>query len=208
MNHHYETSVDRKSRWGGFLENPLISRWQRNCLDAGRIQGLCKAIQPYDYQSLLDVGCGGGEGKSANKDFYCGIDNSFTRVRFAAQHSPGHFFVSGDARTLPFKNRSFDMVMLIDTSHHIADHQLPAAINELKRVSKKYITISDPVLFPNQNPLSRLVYSLDRGGCIRRVDQMTRILEQIGGTRLLDVVQFKTFPGLYIHAAFILQIIG
>src|SRR5205085_2032395 len=143
MNQNYETSVDRKSRWGGFLEHPLVSRWQRNCLDYGRIEGLCQALKSYPYQTLLDVGCGGGEGEMVSKGFYCGIDNSFTRVHFA-----------------------------------------------------------------KQNLLSRLFYSLDRGGCFRQIDQMTRLLEKIEGLRLLEIIPFKTFPRLYLHAAFILQITG
>lgn len=206
IDHHYETAVDRKSRWGGILEHPRLSTWQRNCLDGGRVEGLCRALKPYDYESLLDVGCGGGEGQSAKKGFYCGIDNSFLRVHFASAEYPGSFFVNGDARRLPFQNQAFDMVMLIDTSHHITDEQLPAVVWELKRVSKKYIVISDPVVFSNQSRLSHLIYSLDRGGCFRKVDHMKDILKRVEGVRLLDVVEFKTFPGLYLHAAFILQI--
>src|SRR5689334_15677736 len=104
-NVNYETAVDRKSRWGGILEHPRISTFQRNCLDGWRVEGLVKALKPYDYKSLLDVGCGGGEDQSAKKGFYCGVDNSFIRVKVASSEYPDNHFINSDARCLPFKNK-------------------------------------------------------------------------------------------------------
>ena len=201
----YLTPVDRKLRCGGILENPIVSNFQRNCLDYGRVAGLKKALQPYDYKSVLDVGCGLGECSAVSKGLYYGLDNSFRRANFAAQTYVKSCFFVGDALRLPVQNDSFDLVMLIDTSHHLSDQALGQVLLELKRASRKYIVISDPVVTADQSRLSAFFYRLDRGACFRKSEEMKAIFAKVDGLQLKEVVSFKTFPGFYIHTAFILQ---
>ena len=203
-----ETFPDRKERWGGILENPYISKVQRNMLDAGRLGRLSRILKSYSYQSVLDVGCGLGEYTALVKDrrgSYCGFDNSFRRLTFAAQHYPRCHFLVGDARHLPFPEGRFDLVMLIDTSHHLSDEELKIVLHEMKRVSKKYIVVGDPILFDQQSPLSRFFYKLDRGACFRPVRQMENIFQQTGGLKMLDTPCYRTFPGFYLRAVCILE---
>ena len=197
--------TDRKLRWGGILENPLVSAIQRNCLDYGRVSGLEKALKACEYKSVLDVGCGLGECSMLSKGFYCGLDNSLRRVDFAVRkYKQSHFFVA-DALRLPVEESSFDLVMLIDTSHHLSDQGFYQVLLELKRVSKKYIVVSDPVVTPDQSRLSAFFYRLDRGACFREPEEMKKNFARVQGLRLKEAVSFKTFPGLYVHAAFILE---
>lgn len=201
-----ETIVDRKNRWGGVLEIPFISNIQRNCLDLGRVEGLVKALEPYDYESVLDVGCGLGESCAVKKGKYIGLDNSFLRVHYASKRFKECSFLMADALELPMKDRSFDLVMMIDTSHHLTDRQFEIVLKELKRVSRKFVVISDPILTKGQNKLSSFFYSLDRGACFRDTNATTHLLRGLSGTQLIDIKQFKTFPSLYSHAAFILKL--
>ena len=198
------TSTDLKDRWGGLLKRPWVSKIHRNCLDGFKIQGLGKILGDLKFDSVLDVCCGLGEFKELAKGRYVGLDNSLPRIGYAKQkYEQCHFFV-GDARRLPIKDHSFDLVMMVDTSHHLCDDELGFVLGELGRVSKKYIVISDPIVTDNQSRLSTFFYSLDRGANFRAEVQMKRVVAKAYNLQLMEVVQFKTFPGLYVHAAFIL----
>lgn len=49
-----------------------------------------------------------------------------------------------DVRNLPFKNKQFDAVLCAEVLEHIPLKDLPKALSELSRVSKKYIIVSVP----------------------------------------------------------------
>lgn len=196
--------ADRKRRWGGLLERPRISMVQRALLDAGRVRGLRKVFPP-DAASVLEVGCGLGECSRIVRGIYVGVDNSPPRVAFAARRYPQHNFQLADARHLPFLDGHFDLVMLIDTSHHFADEDLWPVLAEMYRVTRRWVLVSDPVRFPNQGVWSRLFYRLDRGACFRTRDQMRDLLTRLPNVQIDREMTFRTFPGLYVHAAFLLR---
>ena len=165
------TATDRKMRFGGILENPWVSRIQRAILDGGRVAGLKNGLKPFAYHSILDVGCGLGECSAVSKGLYMGIDNSFSRIAYAAKHHSRHKFFVGDAMNIPTADKSVDMAMLIDTSHHLTDAEFRSALTELKRISRRYIVVSDPVLYKGQGALSKFFYKMDRGACFRTEEQ-------------------------------------
>lgn len=199
-------TADRKMRFGGLLENPWISKIQRAFLDSGRLAGLRSSLRNLAYTSLLDVGCGLGECAALRKGFYTGLDNSLARVRFAADHNRESSFLVGDALRLPFADKSFEMVLLIDTSHHLDDEQVKIVLSELCRVSRHYIVISDPVRYPGQNALSKYFYSLDRGACFRSEQQSHALFALVPGLSYRKTIKNRTFPGLYLHQAFIFEV--
>lgn len=77
-------------------------------------------------KQVLEVGCGIGKDArflTENGIEYAGLDYSFRSVQLAHQHldSAGlkKRFVNGDARSLPFSDNRFDLVMSIGVLHHI-----------------------------------------------------------------------------------------
>ena len=198
--------TDNKMRWGGLLENPWISKVQRSLLDYGSFIAIRKTLSFLSFENILDVGCGIGDYAAIRQKKYVGLDNSLKSITFAAQHHRSCFFTRGDALTLPFRDKSFDLSMMIEISHHLTDQDFKHVVLEMVRVTKKYILIEDSVRFKNQNPISSFFYNLDRGGQFRYLEEMKNILQAIAGTQLKEIHSYRTFPGFYFHKIFILEI--
>ncbi len=59
-----------------------------------------------------------------------------------------------DAENLPLKDNSYDLVYTWEVLHHVPNPQ--SAVNEMARVSKKYVVIFEP----NRNNLFQLLFGL------------------------------------------------
>ena len=134
------------------------------------------------------------------------MDNSFPRVSFAKRQYQQKQFVEGSAINLPFKNKSFEAVLLANTVHHLSDAEFLTGIKEMKRVSSKYIIIDDCVKTQDQTDLSKFFYSLDRGTMFRYIDELEEFLRKLEGLKLVHKATHRTFPGLYLHAVFMLEV--
>lgn len=198
--------TDQKYRWGGLLENPVISNIQRNMLDAGRNRGLQKSLSGCSVDSVVDIGCGLGEASEIFSCPYTGVDNSIPRVEYARKKYPSRKFFISDARQLSFSPNAFDAGLMIDTSHHLSDELFCTVLREMSRICTRYVIVSDPIYFDGQNALSRYFYSLDRGGCFRTEAQMKFIFQTVSGIELYSCDHFTTFPGLYRHSVFVLRV--
>jgi SAM-dependent methyltransferase len=196
---------DRKFRWGGILENPLASIAVRGLVDGGRVRRLGRALAASAFDTVLEVGCGVGECAALFRQRYVGLDNSLRSVAYAAGRQPQHAFLAGDAAHLPFRDQAFDAALLIDTSHHIPDEFLIVVLRELRRVARRCVIVSDPVLRPGQSRFSRFFYGLDRGACFRSPLQMETLFQAAGGLEIVRTASFRTFPGMYVHTAFVLK---
>ena len=90
--------------------------------------------------SLLDVACGRGEWLRIVKEKK-GLEVTGCDV-FEKPLTDGYHYVQGNIESLPFADRSFDIVTCNHTLEHLRD--LDQAISELKRVAKKQIIIVTP----------------------------------------------------------------
>lgn len=89
--------------------------------------------------SLLDVGCGHGrdaEYLSSLGHMVYGIDRSEKLLGMARERVPKSCFVEGDARALPFRDRSFDGLWMNAVLHHLTPAHMPRALAECHRVLK------------------------------------------------------------------------
>lgn len=119
-----------------FLHNRFIHNRRINILEdnIGR-------ILPKDIKNILDIGCGDGLISSIlqKKHSYLKIQGLEVLKRNDCL-IPCRYF---NGKKIPFRDKSFDLCMLIDVLHHTLNIQL--ILNESVRVSKKYILIKDHV---------------------------------------------------------------
>jgi ubiquinone/menaquinone biosynthesis C-methylase UbiE len=122
---------------------------------------LAGIINFYGFTSILDVGA--GTGRAA---LFLNNGNSNLRVISVEPvkelrdigHAKGLTpmeLLDGDVYKLSFENASFDLVCAFGVFHHLQDPV--AALEEMKRVSKHAIFISDTNNFGQGNRLSRLL---------------------------------------------------
>lgn len=125
---------DRNYGYGGFSYNPRF--WQPVIPDFIKYYGLTSKSR------ILDVGCAKGfmlydfiqlvpgiEVRGIDISEYA-ITNSLPKVK--------SFLQVGNAKKLPFPDKSFDLVISINTVHNLPLKECIKAIQEIQRVTKKH----------------------------------------------------------------------
>lgn len=92
-------------------------------------------------QNVLEVGCNcGNDLKLFPQEFdVSGIDSNESAIRKATQNLPYFKFKVGSITELPFEDSSFDFVFTRNVLNYIDDSNMEKSVNELFRVSRKYI---------------------------------------------------------------------
>jgi ubiquinone/menaquinone biosynthesis C-methylase UbiE len=106
------------------------------------IRSACLTIYPpQEGMIVLDVGCGTGTQLALYKCAGCrvlGIDRSAAMLAIARKKlGPSVDLRLGDARFLPYPDRSFDLVTCILALHEMPSIMRPSVLSEGKRVLKK-----------------------------------------------------------------------
>lgn len=108
---------------------------------------LFQIIKPLKIQKALDVGCGEGftlkklQDKKIGKKNE-GIDNSSRAIEIGKKIYPDLTLKKGDIYNLDYQDDSFDLIICTEVLEHLKNPQ--KAINEIKRVSSKYMVFSVP----------------------------------------------------------------
>ena len=95
------------------------------------------AAQVGQSGTVLEVGCGGGMGLpylQAHARMVVGGDYTMALLQEARRHLPDAHLVRMDAERLPFRDRSFDAVLMLEMVYYLADQE--AAFAEARRVLK------------------------------------------------------------------------
>jgi SAM-dependent methyltransferase len=129
---------DRKYGYGGFKYNPRF--WREVALDFKKYWELNKK------SSVLDVGCAKGFMLYDLKKIIPGIKVSGIDIsRYAIQNSKievRRFLKVANAKKLPFPDKSFDVVISINTIHNLNKRDCAKSLKEIMRVTKKYAFIT------------------------------------------------------------------
>ena len=129
---------DRKYGYGGFKYNPKF--WREVAVDFKKYWKLNKK------SSVLDVGCAKGFMLYDLKKIVPGIKVSGIDIsRYAVQNSKievRRFLKVANAKKLPFPDKSFDVVVSINTIHNLNKRDCAKSLKEIMRVTKKYAFIT------------------------------------------------------------------
>ncbi len=111
-----------------------------------KVDFIKKHIDLSPQTTLLDVGCGNGyfTYHFAKDCDVAGLDYSEVMLSVNSHKK----LVQGDAYDLPFADSAFDIVFCSDLLHHLSFPQ--KALDEMRRVSKRYVIVSEP---NRNNPL-------------------------------------------------------
>jgi 2-polyprenyl-3-methyl-5-hydroxy-6-metoxy-1,4-benzoquinol methylase len=150
-----------------YLQGRLTPRLEAALALAGDLSG----------KRVLDVGCGRGEvvlhcARHGAKAY--GVDYSADALQLARQGAAGNetYWQRADAGHLPFQDRTFDWVLMLDIVEHLHPAELAAALVDVRRVLKpegRLIVHTMPNLWYYRvgYPLYRLVQRL-RGKVLPR----------------------------------------
>ena len=142
---------ERQFGYGGYRYD---GRW-RSVAEA-----MAKHYQLPEKARILDVGCGKGfllyEFTQVLNAEVTGIDISSYAIENAKEEVRPRLQV-GNAATLPFANKSFDLVISLNTLHNLYLDQLFSALQELERVGRgaKYLVVES---YRNEREKVNLLY--------------------------------------------------
>ena len=164
----------------------------------GRWQGMsAKFIQHYDLKPgdrVLDIGCGKGfllydmvqalPGlKIAGLDISSyAVENSMPEVR--------PFLQVGNATSLPFPDKSFDLVLAINTLHNLRLPDLEKAFHELSRVSKKHAYIVTDAYRTEREKVNLLYWQLTCE-CFFAPEEWEWLFDKFGYTGDFEFIYFE-----------------
>ena len=168
---------ERSQGYGGF--NYMARFWQPVVPTLKEHFGLSAA------SSLLDVGCAKGFMLHDLAELIPGItvkgvDVSSYAIEHAIDDMKPHVSVA-DARKLPFPDRSFDVVISINTVHNLVREECGQALREIERVArgKSYITVD---AYRSEEERQRMYAWNLTAQTIMHVDEWVAFFAEVGYT--------------------------
>ena len=139
-----ESSENRFLRQQKYLDKSPIARYSNERF----FQTIIRLLTKIEFASVLDAGC--GEGISLNavrkkfspRGILTGFDLDKRRIIHALEETEKSNFFVANVQNIPFPSHYFDLVICLETLEHVGEPCL--ALEEIARVSKKYVLFSVP----------------------------------------------------------------
>lgn len=117
----------------------------------GGVRAVRRLLRSYPDASLLDVGAGDVSllnqlRSESNGRPWVGVDSHRDVARVAARSAKTHLgvcVIRADGKALPFRDRSFDVVISMLTLHHLDDHGAVQLLSEMARVARRAVYVWD-----------------------------------------------------------------
>ncbi|MCL0053366.1 class I SAM-dependent methyltransferase, partial [Dehalococcoidales bacterium] len=100
--------------------------------------------------AILDLGCGKGEaikllfGKDKLNYKICGVEIFRPYILEAKQKGIYTDLILADVRNLPFKSKSFDVLLLLEVIEHLTKEKGAKLLKEMERIARKGIIVRTP----------------------------------------------------------------
>jgi len=173
--------------------------------DGGKRSPVNEFLDGVPRRTILDVGCGTGAWSYLTEETYVGIDYSESFVRGCRRRfadDARKTFLVGDVEHLDV-DQHFDLALMMSVLHHLSIQQAHSLLQKLRSVADRVVVMD---LLPNpKNPISRLLYHLDRGDHIRTADDQERLLTDGGNWKVEQKSSFASYNRLYHHTLFLLR---
>jgi len=129
--------------------------------------------------TVLDLGAGTGVLASLLPPtaYYIWFDNDTEKLEGFASPKIPHSAIIGDATQSSFRDRSVDLAICVNVSHHLSDAQLSRVLGELARIVKGKLILVDGLKAPGFL-LSNILWRYDRGEYPRGKDTLASAVEQ------------------------------
>jgi len=131
--------------------------------------------------NVLEVGCNTGndlQGFSENFEVH-GLDMNERALDIAIQRFPSFKFKNGSITEMPYEDSSIDFVFTHNVLNYIPEKEMDKTINELYRVSRKYI-LNCELFDENESPIDdNEVSSWNRNVCKRWVNFKVKIISDV-----------------------------
>jgi SAM-dependent methyltransferase len=184
----------------GLLRHPAAYEALQRIMRSGKARERFAAehIRPKTGDRIIDIGCGPAELlRHLHGVTYVGFDPNPAYIARARRvfGDRGDFhaklFTADDAARL----EPFDIAVVSAVLHHLDDQEARELFALLRKAVKpggRVITI-DNVYIDGQNPIARLLISLDRGRNVRRAEGYQALAAGSFGTLTGDIVH-RSFP--------------
>ncbi len=100
-------------------------------------------------QSILDIGCGRGEPirfiNRHGRFFTVGVDAFEPYLRECQRCGTHNEYVLCDIRRLPFRRKSFDVVLCLEVLEHLEKEEGKQLIDTMEGIASKQVIISTPI---------------------------------------------------------------
>ena len=168
------------------LSHPLAYNFLQNLLSKKKSRGLLieKYVKPNKKDHILDLGCGPGRLiDSLPKGIqYTGIDLSTDYIEDAKlRYGNKYNFICNNILGVNFSNLGFfNIVIASGFFHHIDNKTINQLLMNLKHCTNnqsKLVSI-DPCFVDNQNWISKLLVSNDRGNYVRNKTDYVKNLKK------------------------------
>ncbi len=176
---------DRRYGYGGFHYD---GRWKALAGTLIRHYGLKPGMR------VLDIGCAKGfllhEFKNLMPDLdVAGLDVSEYAIAHAMD-SVKPFVGAGNASSLPFADKSFDLVISINTLHNLPVYDLDRALREIERVGRggKFIVMDS---YRDEREKANLMYWQLTCECFFTPEEWKWLFDRAGYTGDYDFVFFE-----------------
>lgn len=151
-----------------------------NMIQKARLMGPFSYIgilwQSVDKHSntVLDIGCGKGvpieeikksdRGNYLANNFMVGVDMSSIYLEHCKRRGIHNEYVLCDVRLLPFREKSFDIVLCLDLIEHLEKVDGKKLIEALEKIGRRQIIIYTPVDFLPQGEIDGNILQAHRSG--------------------------------------------